>query len=62
MQGDRGVQVYVSEFLYFTNHVKLGILWELNLFTELKNLERFQRYDFAKTGRMGPVSAICMEN
>ena len=35
-------------------------LCDKNLFTELKNLKRFPRYDFAKTGRTGPFSAICL--
>ena len=44
-----------------TEGVKLGIMCDMNLFIELINLKRFPRYNFAKTGRPSPFSAICME-
>ena len=45
---------------YHHTYIKLGIMW-LYLFTELKNLKRFLRYDFAKMGRARMFSVIFME-
>ena len=43
------------------NLKKSSFFCDRNLFTELKNLERFlPRYEFAKTGDTGLFSAICM--
>ena len=49
------------EIFFVLTHIKIWIMCDKNLFTELKNLKRFPRYDFAKMGRTGPfTSAICM--
>ena len=47
------------EIFFVLTHLKIWIMCDKNLFTELKNLERRPRYDFAKTGRTHPLSAIC---
>ena len=46
------------ENFFVLTHLKIWIICDKNFLTELKNLERFPRYDFSKTECMHLFSAF----
>ena len=58
LRGLRGGLGSNLEIFLVLTHMKIWIFCDMNLFTELKNLERFPRYDFAKMGRTAVYESV----